>query len=60
MRVWHARALALRCHIKKVDIGNADIGLRRANTSRRMPYPFALRQDKKLSAQDEGVFLTNC
>ena len=31
----------------KVDIGNADIGLRRETLMNQTTYPFALRQDKK-------------
>ena len=36
--------------MKKVDIGNADIGLRREILMNQPTYPFALRQDKKHAA----------
>ena len=43
----------------KVDIGNADIGLRRETLMNQTTYPLALRQDKKsfstLSGYAEGL-----
>ena len=39
--------------MEKVDIGNADIGLRRYTSQHQPTYPFALRQDKNTFAKGQ-------